>query len=185
MEIEEGNLRFKFADTWSYLLKYDERDEGGKPKLAEYRKIHDATNGAKAVDFIGMLNINKLVLMEVKDFRGHRIENKERISSGELATEVATKVRDTFSAIVGAYRTSESQQKEYFENYFNILADRKRDVYVVLWQEDDRSNMSKPRQYNDIQLLKQKLSWLTNKVHILSKSDNSFSVNLAVEYLKM
>ncbi len=55
MEIQEDNLLFRFKGNWSGVLKYDERDGKGAPKLAEYRKVHDATIGAKAVDFIGIL----------------------------------------------------------------------------------------------------------------------------------
>jgi hypothetical protein len=184
MEIEEGNLRFKFADTWSYLLKYDERDEGGKPKLAEYRKIHDATNGAKAVDFIGVLDNDKLVFIEVKDFRGFETENKKRVATGELVTEIATKVRDTVAAIVGGYRTSMSDKNEYFEHYFDILSNKQKHIYMVLWREGHFRNPDKARYYNDAQVLKSKLSWLGSKTFVLHKADNRLLEHLTVEYLK-
>ena len=60
--------------------------------------------GSKGTDFVGLHPDYGLLLLEVKDFRGHRIENRQRLRSGELAIEVACKARDTIAALVGAAR---------------------------------------------------------------------------------
>lgn len=76
---DEKLLRFSFDDDWR-VLKWDEHPSytGGLSK----------TSGTKAVDFLG-IHLDAPWFIEVKDFRGYRIENKERISAGDLAQEVA------------------------------------------------------------------------------------------------
>ena len=185
MEIQEDNLLFKFKGNWSCVLKYDERDDKGAPKLAEYRKVHDATIGAKAVDFMGILEQKNLIFIEVKDFRSHEIENSDRVVTGKLATEVATKVRDTIAAIVGANRTSSTKESDAFKSYFNLLSNLKKDIYIVLWCEGEFSNQFKFANYNGVKLLKEKLSWLTTKVFILNKADNKLEEYLSADYLKI
>jgi hypothetical protein len=184
MEIQEENLLFKFSGNWSCILKYDERDEKGRPKLAEYRALHDATTGAKAVDFTGILEKNNLMLIEVKDFRSHETENSDRVVTGQLATEVATKVRDTIAAIVGANRTSGTENSDCFKHYFSLLGHLKKEIYVILWCEGEFSNQFKFANYNGVKLLKEKLSWLTTKVFILNRADNKLAEYLSADYLK-
>jgi hypothetical protein len=184
MELKEDNLLFKFKDeSWSCLLKYDDRDEFNRLKLSEYQKIHDAT-GAKAVDFLGILEKRNLVFIEVKDFRSHETENKVRVVSGELATEVATKVRDTIAAIVGANRTSETKESACFKAYFSLLSSLKKEIYIVLWCEGEFSKQFKFANYNGVKELKAKLSWLTNKVFVLNRADNKLAEFISVDYLK-
>jgi hypothetical protein len=184
MDIQEDNLLFKFKGNWSCVLKYDVRDDKGRPELAEYRKLHDATTGAKAVDFIGILEQKNLILIEVKDFRQHEIENSDRVVTGQLATEVATKVRDTIAAIVGANRISTTKESDCFKNYFSLLGNLKKEIYIVLWCEGEFSNQFKFANYNGVKLLKEKLSWLTNKVFILNRADNKLEEYLTADYLK-
>ena len=70
---DEGYLRFEFDDAWT-VVKYDE--------TAEYARIRNQTE-AKGVDFVGLIAAGRsrflIYLIEVKDFRGHRIENATRI----------------------------------------------------------------------------------------------------------
>ncbi len=184
MELQEDNLLFKFSDKhWSCVLKYDERDERRRPILSEYRKLHDST-GAKAVDFMGILEQRFLVLLEIKDFRSHETENKVRVISGELSTEIATKVRDTIAAIVGANRTSETKESDCFKQYFSLLASLKKEIYVILWCEGEFSKQFKAANYNQIKELKEKLSWLTKKVYVSNRADNNFAEYLTVDYLQ-
>ena len=184
MELQEDNLLFKFKDEfWSCVLKYDERDEQRRPILSEYKKLHDST-GAKAVDFIGILEQKNLVLIEIKDFRGNEIANKVRVISGELSIEIATKVRDTIAAIVGANRTSETRESTCFKQYFSLLASLKKEIYVVLWCEGEFTKQFKANNYNQIKDLKTKLSWLTKKVYVSHRLDNNLAEYLTVDYLK-
>ena len=87
---EEGHLRFRFDDSW-YAIKYDEHPD--------YRERIERLDGTKAVDFVAVHRDSQLFLIEVKDFRGHRIENQPRLREGELAIEVGQKVRDTVAGI--------------------------------------------------------------------------------------
>ena len=76
------------------------------------------------MDFVGLLDgaHGDLYWIEVKDFRGYRIQNKRRLSEGELAIEVAQKVRDSIAGIIGAYRTSGSW--ETWEPFVRSLRSR-------------------------------------------------------------
>ena len=74
--IEEGFLAFEFDNHWR-IFKLDEH--------RDYRERIGKLEGTKAVDFLGILDERELYLIEVKDFREYRIENKDRLSKGELA----------------------------------------------------------------------------------------------------
>jgi hypothetical protein len=185
MELQEDNLLFKFNDEfWSCVLKYDDKDDKGRPMLAEYLNVYKATFGCKAVDFIGILEQKNLVLIEIKDFRNNETTNKVRVISGELSTEIATKVRDTIAAIVGANRTSETRESDCFKQYFSLLASLKKEIYVVLWCEGEFSKQFKAANYNQIKDLKEKLSWLTKRVYVSNRADNTLAEYLTVDYLK-
>src|SRR5580692_8886295 len=70
---EEGHLRFRFDSSW-YAIKYDEHPD--------YRERIERLDGTKAVDFVAVHRDSQLFLIEVKDFRGHRIENQPRLREG-------------------------------------------------------------------------------------------------------
>src|SRR5262245_28843529 len=97
ISLEEGFLIFEFGERWN-ILKLDEH--------RDYRERIGKVEGTKAIDFLGILDDQELYFIEIKDFRDHRIETRGRLLSGELAIEVAQKVRDSLACIVGAYRTS-------------------------------------------------------------------------------
>jgi hypothetical protein len=97
----EEYLEFNFSEDW-YVMKFDDQPEyvclaknGGQRQLP----------GIKGVDFAGILN-ETLYLIEAKDFRDHRIENRERLESGELAIELGKKVHSSVACIIGFWRTS-------------------------------------------------------------------------------
>jgi hypothetical protein len=93
--------------------------------------------GTAAVDVLCLLDEADVWLIEVKDFRGHRIENRNRISTGALAIEVATKVRDTLAGVVWSVGRDADRNVERIASAF---VNRDRDVCAVLWVEEDRSN---------------------------------------------
>lgn len=127
---EEEYLRFEFDDAWT-VVKYDD--------TAEYARIRAQTE-AKGVDFVGLVAAGSsrfvIHLIEVKDFRGHSIENAPRIRGGELALHVAQKMRDTVAGLIGARRTSGELQP--WERFAGALRRRRDEVRVVLWLERDR-----------------------------------------------
>jgi hypothetical protein len=185
MIYNESNLLFDFSDAhWSYLMQYDVE--------TDFKKIRDGITGTKAVDFIGVFNQNILTLIEVKNFRGHRIANKTRIENGDdpIEQEVALKVRDTIAGIVGAARNA-THKKEYWENYLAFLQNKNKRVEVVLWLEKDadpRPNIvqikrEKSKGGTVTSKLKQKLSWLTPHVSV-SDADNNVLPNMIITFQK-
>lgn len=169
----EGYLQFEFADAWT-VVKYDE--------TAEYARIRNQTE-AKGVDFVGLVvpSVSRFViqLIEVKDFRGHRIENAPRIRSSELALEVAQKVRDTVAGVVGASRTSTDVQR--WQRFAGALRRKRDGVRVVLWVEQDRphNNGTVSRRSRQMRgktelsvlagMLKAKTRWLSAKIFVVDQ----------------
>jgi hypothetical protein len=91
--VQEGNLRFGFPDDWA-VVKYDES--------SFYRDQIERCEGTKAVDIIAYSR-GDMFIIEVKDFRGYRIQNKERLTNSDLAIEIAQKVRDTMAGMYRAH----------------------------------------------------------------------------------
>lgn len=152
-QFEEGNLIFYFGQGWQdHVRKFDAEKV--------YEKTKNAVEQTKGVDFLGIYG-NELYLIEVKDFRGHRIPNKQRLTSGELAMEIAQKVRDSVACIVGAYRT-ESTQADW-QIYAQLLFGGQ--LRVILWLErDDYHNRAVMNHLRTD--LKNRLSWLNVKVEV-------------------
>ncbi|PJJ60048.1 hypothetical protein [Hymenobacter chitinivorans] len=90
---EEGALRLFFPLEWS-VLKYDDCQYYRGPV------VRTGTDMA-AVDFVVAAPQQPpvLLLIEVKDFRGHAVANRPRLLSGELAVEVLRKALDTVAAL--------------------------------------------------------------------------------------
>jgi hypothetical protein len=152
---DEGRLRFEFASGWS-VLKWDED--------RAYWEGLQKLGGARAVDFAGVRDA-AVWLIEVKDFRGYRVENKRRIESGELAQEIVEKVRDTIAGLVwacdrqigdGAART-----------LAQCLFQRNEKVRVVLWMEGD-TPVSPGFASALAETVKSGLRWLSPKVLVRS-----------------
>lgn len=150
---DEGNLRFQFGERWQ-VIKLDDSDV--------YRMGIEHIDGTKAVDFVGILDEQEIYLIEVKDFRGHRIENKNRVLKGELLIEVAQKVRDSVACIVATSRT----HNEPFWNLVNqLFRDARKQLRIVLWFESDQSphfrQQSRIKAAMRIGTLNENLRWLS------------------------
>jgi hypothetical protein len=182
---KESGMRFLFDDEkWSLLIKYDEQ--------TDYKKILNAVHETKAVDFMGILNNEILSLIEVKNFRGHRIENKPRLDGTDdpLEVEIAQKVRDTIAGIVGAARNS-THLRENWVKYCDFLLSQNKKTHVILWLEEDeiplsnitRTKRERARGGTLTQRLKQKMNWLTPNVLVSNITDNPYSESLKVEFL--
>lgn len=155
---EEGDLRFVFAEGWE-VEKYDESHF--------YRKHLEKVPGTKAVDFLAFSDEQALFL-EVKDFRGHRIENVSRISGGDLVDEVAQKVRDTCAALVPRARKNDQD----FHLRTCRLLNPNHLIRIILWLEEDRplSRRNKANRGILMKALKRKTVWLTSKVYVVDRS---------------
>ncbi len=156
--IEEGSLAFEFGERWSVFQLDEHRD---------YRQGIANIENSKAVDFLGIFNDSELYFIEVKDFRGYRIENRDRLSSGQLAVEVARKVKDSLACIIGAFHGS--SDSEYWLPYVRRLCATNSQLKIVLWLEEDlppahprlrQKAMASTRS----KVFKQKLGWLTKRV---------------------
>jgi hypothetical protein len=166
---------FEFGARWSVAFKYDdstfyrqgpERLKGDLDERSgsETKSFPQST---RAVDVVGLHADVGLLLLEAKDFRGHRIENKHRMS-GQVSLEVALKVRDTLAGLLGAASKAESE----FPSAFLVSALKpNQPLTVVLWLEDDTLSDEKKAKATLNQLnslLKEKLAWLNVRTLVQS-----------------
>ncbi|MEK8017381.1 MAG: hypothetical protein VSS75_010985 [Candidatus Parabeggiatoa sp.] len=133
LTITEKKLTFHFPETWQ-VNQYD------KPGFYR-RKVHQC-QGTGAVDILALSEEKGLFLIEVKDFRGYRIENKTRFKNGELSIEVSQKVRDTLIGLYGAYRCQETVLAPFCDYLFahsKLTKDAryKRKMTAILFLEED------------------------------------------------
>jgi len=167
--IQEGALTFVFQDTW-HVVKYDDEPF----YLSKLQRLKGTIDGKQhdtvAVDILA-LRERLFAIVEVKDFRGHPIETKDRLISGELAKEVAFKVRDSLAGIVGAHRCKVDDAK--WGPFAKSLTSRNKEVRILLWLEQDvpRTHLRLQQKLSTFtQKLKRECRWLTTKVLVVDKS---------------
>jgi hypothetical protein len=168
--IDEGRLRFTFDDNWS-VERYDGDGDVTDGGHSFYRNQVSRLPDTKAVDFIGILELEGGYLIEVKDFRGYRIPNKRRLKSDELALEVAHKVRDTVAGLVGAWRNESNSTT--LSNTGQLLFHKTKILRIVLWLEDDVSvdrGTWRERLNTLTTRIQGYLGWLTRRVIVMSSS---------------
>ena len=138
MQFDEGGLRFEF--NGAEAGKYDEW-------RFYQNRFKGSCNGNKAVDFV-YVEAGRTWLIEVKDYRRHR-----RTKPGDLADEIAIKVRDTLAGLAAAKFNADDQDERRLARY----ALQKANLRVVLHLEQP-ANPSRlfPRTV-DPSKLKQKL----------------------------
>lgn len=173
--VDVENLRFEFGDSWTVVEKWDDsrifldgiaRLNGD---LLDERTGQVASVGSKAVDLVAVRE-DRLYLIEVKDFRGHPIETKQRQLLA-LPLAIACKVRDTIAGLVGASRLAD---EPWVGTCARLLLEPKRSVYVVAWIMDAAPRVAEPLRKREIwqkersDRLKQRLSWLTPHVAVAS-----------------
>ena len=177
----ESDLKFQFSSNW-WVVQYDD--------LTDYANLKNTVEGSKAVDFIGILSNKTLVFFEIKNFRGHRIENKPRLSAGHdpLELEIAQKVRDTLAGVAAASRNSTHLRTEW-QRVLSFLQNERINVEVVLWLEEDKTPQYEATRKRMqavggvlAQRLKQKLTWLTNRVFVCSIVENQYKGSLDVSF---
>ena len=185
----EGALLFDFGGGW-IVEKYDDHHgyRQGIERLKDRAqldvggRVHALELGTKAVDFVGLW-ANEVHFIEVKDFRGHRIENKQRIRDGDLAVEVAVKVRDTIAGIVGARQRPGGGT---WRPYVDALARGGR-PRVCLWLEEDTMGpRAIERGHPGIALqrdLQERLAWLAPRVLVRSCAHEAPMSGLVVRSL--
>ncbi len=170
---DEDNLRFVFDDQWQ-VVRLDQCDF--------FRNHLMPLQLTKSVDFVGLHGGRAVYLVEVKDYRGFRIElkNDEKMCDGDtLHLQVARKVKDSVACLLGAARACDEALSPYCSHRMLTDSDFLR---VVFWLEFDPSDK---RRYRDPahreaamkaeastreKQLKQALSWLTKHVVVANQS---------------
>lgn len=167
--LDVENQQFVFGDRWSAAFKYDDTKFYRKEAIRLQGDIDGVPQSAKAVDVVGLHDLSGLLLLEAKDFRGHRIANKPR-TEGAVAVEVAVKVRDTIAALLGASR---KPVDEFPSNALVTALQKGKEVTVVLWLEDDtfrQTDRAKQMLSALNGVMKSKLAWLNVRIFVLSSS---------------
>lgn len=175
--------RFVFGDHWKIVFKYDDTKfyRDGPERLKG--ELEGQMQATRAVDVVGLHIESGLLLLEAKDFRGHRIANKTRIKHGEIIVEVALKVRDTVAGLIGAARQKIS---EFDSAAIKAACSAGKKLIIVIWLEDDAStNVLRWKQQLDIlvQQMKAKMGWLNAKFFVLSHQTQNRLPHLTVTNL--
>ena len=162
--IVEGELELEIGDEWDVALKWDD--------CSAYRRGIQTLDSCKAVDVLVFSRARgELMMIELKDFRSHRIENKDRIRDGALFVEVGHKVRDTIAGVCGAARKGDDA--ELLE--ISALLGARTPLTVVLWLEEDAHRFRGPSLRSRVdsdamtRSLKSRLRWLTPYVLVCSR----------------
>ena len=134
--INEDRLAFHFPDNWR-IIKYDD--------AAFYRNTIESIGADMcAVDFIASPSpdFSTLLLIEVKDFRGYAVENRKRLSSGELVIEVIRKALHTLSALYLSAYTGNTELQPFHND--NLLPPQRMEL-ILFMENDDETGYSKLR----------------------------------------
>lgn len=175
MKLVEGKLEFDFdEDVWKQLIKFDEHPD--------YTKIKNLVPETRGADFTGILRNDTFVAIEVKDFRGAAIGEKERDEPMEI--EIAKKIVGTLATVIASARAS-NQQPELWQDYAELILDTDKGVSIILWYEADPLPIHQKRQLqyrSNLQAkLKSKLGWLKPKVLVCDLQNyNSTGLGLQV-----
>jgi hypothetical protein len=161
--IREGSITLNFPDV-SNAVKYDD--------TPFYQKQIKKLPETKAVDVVFKCNDHSIVLLELKDFRQHRIENKGRLKNTDLAIEVAQKIRDTISGIWGARRRKDPIGIQWDQLYMNPNI---RLSGILLLEEDQ----NRPELQKRVKLIRKELktkienysSFLNIRVNIMTRAE--------------
>jgi hypothetical protein len=187
MVLEEKPFLFDFDDAFWKIIQYD-----GPGELFRTR-IEPQVYGSKAIDFLGIYEGKRLVLFEIKAFKGHMSSKvvKQRLANGgeEISTEIAQKVRDSLAGVVSGGRSSTSP---FWTESLRLLATATKEVYVIAWIEQDPNLDSKwiarRKCANPLirQTLQRKLNWLTKNQNIFVTSSTEYlgeEMNFKVQLL--
>jgi len=195
--IIEERLRFEFGPSWQQVEKYDDhaihqkgigclqgrfacKDENCCGEFICTKCGKEPGHGSKAVDILGSPE-GKAYFIEIKDFRGHRIENKKRVQN-DLAIEVALKVRDSLAGLVGALHKPDSESW-----HMRAASIFKTKPKVILWLEaDNDSRMSRKQGHSGptlVDKLGKKLEWLNPDIIVQSQHESRGAPDLKVSNL--
>jgi|HubBroStandDraft_6_1064221.scaffolds.fasta_scaffold64082_2 hypothetical protein len=171
----EERIEVTFDDSWTSVVKWD-RERAYQDGI---RKLHPT----RGVDFCGVRDggdrDRSLYFIELKDLRGHRIENKKRLQDvgagpctecgsvkPTLHQEVALKVRDTLAGLVAAAHKRQPESGRW-QPLAEAMIRWDKPICVILWLDED--HMAAPAQPSiHIDNLKKHLRWLTSRVSVVN-----------------
>ena len=177
----ENDLDFSFPNNW-HVIKLDDHE-------FYRRNIEPIGANLKSVDFLIKHNdtgFDKLLLIEVKDFRGYAAANRKRQANGELIQEIIEKA---LHSITINYLGHFNQIPEF--KIINTLTNNSpNEINLILFLEEDNSLTLRQKQLfysnslrNNIEIkIKQRL-WknASIKFRILSREElrdrDEFKVN--------
>jgi hypothetical protein len=190
--IKEGELTFNFDENhWSFAKKYDELQEYlnmnkaldfGLTSSKEDEKLKIKNSG---IDILALDINKKLYLIEIKDPRKDDSGNVGR----KWDVEVAKKIKDTLSGIVGFSNTSNDFKEDFTDSLLCLINNN---FTIIFWLESnritekeisykvvkDRNKVVKNRNITNFAFLQKdllkRLKWLTT----------SISITNAVTYLR-
>jgi hypothetical protein len=192
MTLTEENLQFDFDPTWTELVKYDE---------------HEAIRKASGkhltcIDFLGILDNDKVVLIEVKNYKNRPpiqyASIVAKLSPDSQSTEdkeapliktIVKNVRDSLLFITFFSKRNQVADAPYWAGMKQKLEDAVNQIHVVLWLELETSYPNLPAKTllvakNAIlNKLAQRLSWLTRNVVVADILHNPFQPSLSVKTL--
>ena len=171
--IEEGYLTFTFEEnTWMFAKKYDELTEYENMNKALDLGLTDKEEKVKnsGIDILALDKNKKLYLIEIKDPRLDESENADR----KWDVEVAKKIKDTVSGIVGFSNTSDKLKKEFRNSLSCFLSNN---FAVIFWLESSRISEKEKsyaigRDRNFVGFsswqknLQKRLKWLTTNISL-------------------
>lgn len=156
---QESGINFKFQSPKWNVVKYDEH-------LA-HKKVSNALQPTKAVDFLGIHDNRQLFLVEVKNYRGHTHDAETQevlLAKGEeLMRRIAVKVRDTIATVTNSARFS-TNDEDFFTRINQLLLDNQKKIVIIACIELDIAGEKehKARMSVRMQKLKQ-ISGITSK----------------------
>jgi hypothetical protein len=160
-------IDFEFDDRW-LVTKWDE-SPWYRDKIERLKgEVDGKSESTKAVDVVG-LHDETPYLIEVKDFRGFAIENKQR-QLGELPLEIGLKARDTIAGIAGLVALGETAELPV--RWLRAVREGPRPVHVIAWVAEDLARPGElahkraSREHERLSVLKQRLAWLTRRVWV-------------------
>lgn len=154
---DESRLRFVFDNDWT-VVKWDDHEA--------HRQGLCKMEGTKAVDFLGLW-MGEPCFIEVKNFCDYRIDNKRRLRSGALATEIAAKVRNTLASLIWACDRAGLDQTG-LRDFVRPLVNRSTKVPIVLWLEEDRPSAMANSALAE--RIKHEISWINPRVIVTSRA---------------
>ena len=132
---QESGINFKFQSPQWTVVKYDEH-------LA-HKKVSNALQPTKAVDFLGIHDNGQLFLIEVKNYRGHTHDEETRnvlqAKGDELMRRIAVKVRDTIATVTGSARFS-TNDEAFFTQVNQLLVDDRKKIVIIACIELDATD---------------------------------------------